>query len=101
MGKFLIGLVVGLIVIPIGVYMYFSSGSAPVATSSSPMPFEKMLANLALHARMRKEMPKSSPIPADEATYTAGAQVYKDNCAVCHGFARQAQPPARQGRFSH
>jgi len=99
MGKFLIGLVVGLIVIPIGVYMYFSSGSAPVATSSSPMPFEKMLANLALHARMRKEMPKSSPIPADEATYTAGAQVYKDNCAVCHGLPGQPLTAIAQGMF--
>src|ERR1700680_1727265 len=99
MGKFLIGLVVGLIVIPIGVYMYFSSGSAPVATSSSPMPFEKMLANLALHARMRKEMPKSSPIPADEATYTAGAQVYKDNCAVCHGLPGQPLTAIALGMF--
>jgi hypothetical protein len=30
-----------------------------VATSSTPMPFEKMLANMALHAHMHKEMPKS------------------------------------------
>jgi thiosulfate dehydrogenase len=99
MGKFLIGLVVGLIVIPIGVYMYFSSGSAPVATSSTPMPFEKMLANLALHARMRKEMPKSSPIPADEAAFMAGAQVYKDNCAVCHGLPGQPLTAIAQGMF--
>ena len=48
MGKFLVGLVVGLIVIPVCVYMYFSSGAAPVATSSAPMPFEKMLAGMAL-----------------------------------------------------
>jgi thiosulfate dehydrogenase len=99
MGKFLIGLVVGLIVIPISVYMYFSSGSAPVATSSTPMPFEKMLANLALHARMRKEMPKSSPIPADEAAFMAGAQVYKDNCAVCHGLPGQPLTAIAQGMF--
>jgi thiosulfate dehydrogenase len=99
MGKFLLGLVVGLIVIPIGVYMYFSSGGAPVATKSTPMPFEKMLANLALHARMRKEMPKSSPIPADEATFMAGAQVYKDNCAVCHGLPGQPQSAIALGMF--
>jgi thiosulfate dehydrogenase len=60
MGKFLVGLIVGLIVIPVGVYMYFSTGSAPVATASAPMPFEKMLAGLALHARLRKEMPNRS-----------------------------------------
>lgn len=99
MGKFLLGLIVGLIVIPICVYMYFSSGSAPVATKSTPMPFEKMLANLALHARMRKEMPKSSPIPADEATFNAGVQVYKDNCAVCHGLPGQPLTAIAQGMF--
>ena len=99
MGKFLFGLIVGLIVIPASVYMYFSSGSAPVATSSTPMPFEKMLANMALHAHMHKEMPKSSPIPADEAAFVAGAQIYKDDCAVCHGVPGQAQTAIAQGMF--
>ena len=91
MGRFLTGLIVGLIVIPAGVYMYFSSGRAPVATSAEPMPFERMLAGMALHARMDKEMPKSVPINPDEASYAAGAQVYKENCAVCHGLPGQAQ----------
>ena len=99
MGKFVFGLILGLIVIPACVYMYFSSGSAPVSTSSEPMPFEKMLANMALHARLRKEMPKSSPIPADEAALVAGAQVYKDNCAVCHGVPGQPQTAIAQGMF--
>src|SRR5579872_276169 len=99
MGKFLFGLILGLIVIPAAVYMYFSSGTAPVATSSSPMPFEKLLANMALHARLRKEMPKSSPIPADEAAFVAGAQVYKDNCAVCHGLPGQPLTSIAQGMF--
>ncbi len=99
MGKFLLGVIVGFIVIPIGVYMYFSSGSAPVATKSTPMPFEKMLASMALHARMRKEMPKSSPIPADEATFLAGVQVYKDNCAVCHGLPGQPRTAIAMGMF--
>ena len=99
MGKFLIGLIVGLIVIPIGVYMYFSTGAAPVATSSSPMPFEKMLASMALHARLKKEMPKAPPIPADEATFVAGAQTYKDNCAVCHGLPGQPLTAIAQGMF--
>src|ERR1039457_6159236 len=99
MGKFVFGLIVGLIVIPACVYMYFSSGSAPVAPSSTPMPFEKMLANMALHAHMHKGMPKSSPIPADEAAFVAGAQIYKDDCAVCHGVPGQAQTAIAQGMF--
>ena len=99
MGKFLVGLILGLIVIPVCVYMYFSSGSAPVATSSEPMPFEKMLAGMALHARMDKEMPKSVPIAADESAFVAGAQIYKDQCAVCHGLPAQAQTAIAQGMF--
>lgn len=99
MGKFLFGLILGLIVIPVGVYMYFSSGSAPVATASAPMPFEKMLASMALHARLKKEMPKSAPIPADEANFAAGAQVYKNNCAVCHGLPGKPQTTIAAGMF--
>lgn len=99
MGKFLIGVIVGLILIPAGVYMYFSSGRAPVSTSSEPIPFEKMLAGMALHARMDKEMPKSVPINPDEPSYVAGAQVYKENCAVCHGLPGQAQTSIAQGMF--
>ena len=99
MGKFLIGLILGLIAIPAGVYFYFSSGTAPVATSAAPMPFEKTFARMALHARMEKEMPKSAPIPADEAAYVAGAQVYKEHCALCHGVAGQAQTAIAQGMF--
>jgi mono/diheme cytochrome c family protein len=99
MGKFLFGLIVGLVVIPVGVYMYFSSGSAPVATTSAPMPFEKMLAGMALHARMDKEMPKTVPVAADEAAYVAGAQIYKDKCAVCHGLPGQAPTAIALGMF--
>src|SRR5579863_9214867 len=99
MGKFLIGLIVGLIVVPLCVYFYFSSGSAPVATSAAPMPLERTFAKMALHARLDKEMPKTSPIAADDAAYTAGAQIYKEHCAVCHGLAGQPQTAIAQGMF--
>jgi len=89
-----------MIAVPVLVYLYFASGRAPVATSAAPMPFEKMLAGKALHARMDKEMPKTTPpISADEATYSAGAQIYKDHCAVCHGLPGQAQTAISKGMF--
>ena len=67
MGKFLSGLILGLVLVPVLVYMYFSMGTAPVATSAPPMPFEKTLARMALHARLDKEVPKTVPIAADDA----------------------------------
>ncbi len=99
MRKFVFGVIVGMVVVPLMVYVYFASGSAPVATSAPPMPFEKMLAGTALHARLDKEMPKSVPIAADDANYAAGAQTYKDHCAVCHGLPGQAQTAIAKGMF--
>lgn len=84
--KFVIGLVVGLLLFPIGTYLYFASGRAPVATTDSDMPFEASLAHKALDARIGTDMPKNVPIQANEATYVAGAELYKQHCAVCHGL---------------
>jgi len=99
MKAFLFGLILGLIAVPAVVYLYFASGSAPVATTAPPMPFERMMARMALHARLEKEMPKSVPITADEAAYAAGAQVYKQHCAVCHGLPGQPQTAIAKGMF--
>ncbi len=85
MRPFLAGLIVGLIAIPLGIYLYFASGRVPVATAAQAMPFEKALARMALHARVEKEMPKTVPIAADEQAFSAGAAVYREHCAVCHG----------------
>jgi thiosulfate dehydrogenase len=99
MGKFLIGVVVGLLLVPIAVYFYIATGTVPVAASAPPMPFERILARMALHARLDKESPKSVPIAADDASYLAGAQIYKEDCAVCHGLPGQAPTAIAQGMF--
>jgi mono/diheme cytochrome c family protein len=99
MRTFVFGVVVGVALVGAVVYFYFSRGIAPVATSAPPMPFEKTFARMALHARMDKEVPKSVPVAADEAAFTAGAQVYKDHCAVCHGLPGQAPTAIASGMF--
>ncbi len=99
MGKFIIGIVVGVILVAVAVFVYFTTGMAPVATSSQAMPFEKMLAQKALEARVEKEMPKTVPIPANEETFAAGAKVYDGNCAVCHGLPDQPATPISKGMF--
>ncbi len=99
MKGFIFGIIVAVIAIAVGVYFYFDTGRAPVATSAQPMPFEKMLAKKAQHARIEMEMPKTVPITADAAAYTAGAQVYRDNCAVCHGLPGQPQSHIAAGEY--
>jgi len=96
---FLIGLIIGLILVPLCVYVYFVTGSAPVATAAPDMPFEKMLAHGALSAHIAKEMPKSVPVPADETNFAAGAQVYRENCAVCHGLPGGTPTAVARGMY--
>src|SRR5579863_4362715 len=90
------GLVIGcfltVVILAGGVYYYFSSGMAPVATADPAMPFEKKLASMALDAHIERQQIAQSPVAADESTFLAGATVYKQHCAVCHGLP--GQPPA-------
>ncbi len=97
--KLFLGMILGVVLVAASVFGYFLSGSAPVSTDAPPMPMEKYLAKKALHAVLDREMPKTVPIPADEANYLAGAQIYKENCAVCHGLPGQPATAIARGMF--
>lgn len=84
--KFLLGLMLGLFIVPICAWMYFSWGHPPVAVADPPFPFEKRIVSVPLHARIDREMPKSATIEASETNLVAGAQIYREQCAACHGL---------------
>jgi thiosulfate dehydrogenase len=95
----IVGILLALLLIAGGVYFYFASGHAPVATSAPPMPFEKSLARTGLHAYLEK-LPHPEPqVPADEANLIAGAKVYQEQCAVCHGLPGEPKSAAAQGMY--
>jgi mono/diheme cytochrome c family protein len=97
--QFMLGVVVALVGVAAGAYVYFAKGFAPVATSARAMPFEKRLARLALHARMDKEMPRTVPIEAGETHYLSGAHTYVEHCAVCHGLPGKPESAIARGEF--
>jgi mono/diheme cytochrome c family protein len=99
MRYFILGFVAAIAVIAGGAYAYFYFGMAPVAADSAPLPFEKLLTRMALGARVRKEAPKSAPIPASDEAYTAGAAIYQMHCAVCHGLPGQESTAIARGEF--
>jgi hypothetical protein len=63
------GIVIGFILaiaLSVGcVFIYFSTGLAPVATADPPMPFEEKFANMALDAHIEKQHIPPSSVPAD------------------------------------
>lgn len=104
MGKFILGLVIGLLVIPVAVVWYVKSGRVPATADAKPLPFESYLAHSGLHAAAEREAPKRELSSFTAADLTSGATVYLNNCAGCHGLpyhppsmmAKAMFPPAPQ-----
>lgn len=97
--SFVVGIVFGVLLMSAAIWYYFTSGHAPVAVFDPPMWFEKKLAHAALNAHLARQAHPESPVPVDETSYLAGADVYKQNCAVCHGLPDRAQSTIAQGMF--
>lgn len=99
MVKFWVGLIVGVILIPVVVAIYLSLGLAPAAATASPMPFERFIAGTALHNRIHREAPTRDVSGFTTAQLMDGADVYKKNCAQCHGNLGQPAPVIARAMF--
>lgn len=83
--RFLFGLVLGVLLVPAAIWLWLGHGRPPVAVADPPLPFERVLTGAPLHARIDHEMIATPPIAADETTFVAGAQIYREQCSFCHG----------------
>lgn len=99
MGKIIVGIIIGILLVPTAFYFYCKSGNAPVATASAPMPLETFFAKTALHATIRRDAPKTHSTSATEGELLAGAKVYQDDCSVCHGLMGQPASAIAKGMF--
>jgi mono/diheme cytochrome c family protein len=103
MKSFLLGLILGLLAIPAAVFVYFRASRAPVAVADNAFPLERQIVSVPLRARIDKEMPQRAPIEPSDTNLEAGAHVYRQQCAACHGlygrpssFAKYMYPSAPQ-----
>jgi mono/diheme cytochrome c family protein len=97
--KFLFGLLVGVFLLPIFALVYVRQGYAPVATAAPMLPFERQLTSMALNARIAKEAPASSTVSVSDENLLAGARIYRENCAVCHGLRDDSKTAIAKGMF--
>lgn len=95
MGRLLFGIVLGFLLAPVAVFSWFRLGHPPVAVADPPLPKEKLITSVPLQARIHREMPSAAPIQDTEENLVAGAGIYRDQCAACHGFHGQ---PSTFGR---
>jgi mono/diheme cytochrome c family protein len=83
--RFLIGFIIGIVLVPLAFLTFLTYGNVPVAVSDRPFPHEEQLVHIPLNARIQKELIGTHMQP-DQPTLTAGARIYVDRCAFCHGL---------------
>lgn len=86
MSRVLLGIILGILLVPVAVLAWFHFGAVPVAVSDPPLPQERLITHVPLNARIDREMVTTPPIQADEVNLVAGAEIYRDQCAACHGY---------------
>lgn len=101
MRKYLIVFLIGILLVPTAFYLYLRSGHAPVATSASPLPFERFFARLAMRATISRELPKGEAKPPTESGLVSGAQIYRQYCGVCHGLPNRPKTAIAEGMYPH
>jgi mono/diheme cytochrome c family protein len=103
MKNFVWGVVATLLVLIVGGYFYLTGGYVDIAADQPPSSFERRLAMRAMDAATERRAPEQkNPIPPTEENLVAGAKLYLDHCAGCHGvpsnpaslFSRSFNPPS-------
>jgi mono/diheme cytochrome c family protein len=95
MTKFLLGFVVGIVLVVLAGYVFVKSGGIFMGTDTKPLPMEETLAGMAITASIGKSAADQSPLPADETNLLAGAKIYMNACAGCHGKLDKADSGAK------
>jgi thiosulfate dehydrogenase len=80
-----LGVVVAVAVLVAGGYLFVRGGGVSLDTTAPPLPLERSLAEMALTASMGNAGAQPNPLPVNDTNLLAGAHVYQDHCALCHG----------------
>jgi thiosulfate dehydrogenase len=82
--KFLLGLVIGAGLLLLAGYLFATRG-VYMGTKGGPLPMEQFIAHKAIEASIGKSSHDESPLQASEINLLVGTQIYRQNCADCHG----------------
>jgi len=90
--RVLFGIVLGVLLLMAGAWLWLTYGHPPVAVADAALPFERFITGVPLHARVDRDVTHCAtwPVQADEATFVAGARIYREQCAFCHGLSGSA-----------
>ncbi len=105
MKAFLAGILFTILVIIFGGYFLVQKGYFSMAADQPPPALERTIAMTAVDASIeRRATEQKNPIQPTDESLAAGAKIYTDHCAGCHGlpsdpnsqFGRSFNPPVPQ-----
>lgn len=99
MRAFLSGIAAAIVLAIGGVYLLVKSGGVPMETTAASLPFEETLAKMAIRASIGDAGAQKNPVPFNETNLLAGVQLFKQNCAGCHGIPGRPRSNAAKGMF--
>jgi hypothetical protein len=82
MGRVLFGILLGCILFPVVLLLYFQYGFPPLAVGDKPLWGEEQLTQAPLRFKVPREAPSYSPVPLTEENLVAGAHIYVDQRAT-------------------
>ena len=86
MRKFIPGIILTLVVLPLGALAFTLLGFVNAGADQGPSLAERWLANRALDASVERRAPHvANPVPVNDATLIEGMKTYVTACAECHG----------------
>jgi len=94
MKNFILGIVFTIIVLCVGAYLIAEKGYISFQADQRPSHIEAKLAMGAVDASTdRHATEQKNPVPVTEENLVAGAKVYLDHCAGCHGVPSNPDGP--------
>jgi mono/diheme cytochrome c family protein len=104
MRNFILGLALGLLLIPAGVFLAGWLGFLPSTANVQPPAWEVSFGQMALKSYVERHAPHvTNPLPQTDDTVMAGYKVFEDACSGCHdtGFGATFYPYAPQFATAH
>jgi thiosulfate dehydrogenase len=96
---FILGIVITIVVLVVGAYLFVKAGGVSMETTARPLPLEAAVARMALRASFGNAAEQKDPIPLNDDNMLAGAREFKEHCAVCHGTPGRPPTAISKGMF--
>lgn len=100
MGKFIAGIIIGVLLVAGGAYVYLHYGYLDMRADQPLMRVERIYMEGAMERYAERSAPAAqNPIQSTDANLVEGIRLYKAHCALCHGGPNAAVSAVGEGLY--